>query len=181
MTKICPCGKPATHRVLWNQWLETVEPIPSKRPSRCLERSKVEAARATVEKREQLDYQQNFDPLTRRIFSTTGPVPAEWIKLARQTSKRHPEVINPKGLVNVWARDNHLYVELYPPQGIPENMTWQPENALYILRYLVRRPLSFREVPTAASPSPVTWRESRRQWTGTGLPPVVCPKPEPQA
>ena len=180
MTKVCACGKPATHRVLWNPWLEVVEPILSKAPSRCYDCARNDAQQATVAKRAELEREREYDDRTRRVFRSTEPVPPEWVKLARQTSKRHPEVINPGGLVKVWAQNNYLFVELYPsPELEKEHKTWLPQNALYILRYLIKRPVSFREVPRDESPSPSTWRESREQWSGTGLPPVVEPESGP--
>ena len=161
MSVLCACGQLATHRVRWNEWNEASEPIRSKRPSRCATCAWAEAERATQQARSERAYEMQFSDLSRRTYVTTTPVPHAWVKLARQTCKRHGWAVNPKGYTKVYQKDCYLVVDIYPP--LEKTATWTPEHVLFSLRYLMRQPLHFREVPRDESPSPATLRESREQ------------------
>ena len=174
MSVICPCGRRATHRIRWNEWVNATEPSKSKAPSRCLECAIRDARLDTEARRQRQEYEREFNPLLRQVFRSQTQVPHQWCRFARTMVKRHAEVINPGGLVEVYQRNRHLYVELYPPRERPP--AWRSDNCLYILRYLMKRPVVFLRVDTSDSPSPTTRRESREQWDAT-LPAVVAPSP----
>lgn len=164
MRRLCDCGKLATHRVRWNEWNEASEPIRSKRPSRCFTCAVAECERATAQARSERAFEMQFSDLSRLVFVSDGPVPHAWVKLARQVTRRHGQLINPKGVVKVYQKDCYLYVEVYPPLEKAE--TWTVEHVLFLLRYLMRRPIRFLAAPREESPSPATLRESRGQSIG---------------
>jgi len=175
MAQICRCGQPATHRLRWNPWLEVTEPVISRRPAYCRHCARTEGEAKTRERRAVLDRERDFHGAERHVFRTPAPVPATWGKLARAAALRHQDVINPGGLVETYRRNGHLIVELCPPKEKPES--WSPENCLYLIRYLTRRPFVFQSVPRDESPSPSTWRESRERWSATVSEPVRLAQP----
>lgn len=178
MSLICPCGRPATHRVRWNPWLEVSEPVPSRSPARCLECSAREARANTERKRAALEREREFHGSERHVFWSETQVPHQWYVLVHQAARRHPEIVNPGGLVEVHRNDGHVQVELCPPKERPA--TWEPTNCLYLLRYLTKLPLVFVRRPTDESLSPRMWRESRKQWSDTLNLPVLREPSEPE-
>ena len=153
------CGKLATHRARFNKWLDRAEAIPSRAPNYCRACATDEAERQTVLRAEADDWRREFDPATRLVYRTTAPLPPRWIPNIRRAVRQHMNTINPRGLVEMYTREHHVYLEVYPPKGAPD--TWTPDNCLYLLRYLVKLPLVFAKVERGESPSPATYRESR--------------------
>jgi hypothetical protein len=147
------------------------EPTPARRPSRCLACARVEAANQTLIRQAQEDRLRDFDGCERHVFLSDVPVPHQWYVDVKQAARRHPEAINPGGLVEVFQKDRHIKVEICPPKEKPE--TWRPENVLYLLRYLSKKPLVFRAVPIEESQSPLTWHALRKRWHDTLTTPVL--------
>lgn len=176
MATFCACGKPATHLVKWNPWIEVHEPVPSaKRPSWCRACCFDECRRQTTVRLERDEYERNFNPAERVVY-TSQEMPHAWHVKLRAAVNRHPEVLNPGGLVKMYRQGNVAHLELWPPQTGKERETWDATEVLYRARYLSRLPLVFREVdPDSLSSSPTTWREQSRRLADMAGPVTTSP------
>jgi hypothetical protein len=178
VTKVCTCGKPATHRVRWNWLVKRVQPHPSVRPARCLECAIQESERATVLHREREQRERDFIGHERHVFWTVQAVPHDWYVRAKQVVRRYGDSINPGGLIEVFQKERHIQVEVCPPwENKPS--TWDPEHVLYMIRYLSRMPLQFARRPDDESLSPRMWAASRKQWADTQGPVLLSTLPTP--
>lgn len=178
VTRVCPCGQPATHRVHWHAWHEACQAIPSvKRPAWCYACATREARQRTGHRRALADQERDYPDRERLLFCSTTPLPEPWLEQLRATVRLqgHATIV-PGGLIKFYARGGHAWVEIYPPREKED--TWSAENALYLLRYLSGRPVVFRAMPLGSMPVPTPgqWHASRRQWHAT-QPPVVEDRP----